>query len=80
MYNKRVWLNPERKDSTASFVAYDGVVTYKDKSVESRFIEISDCQTKIRLHQTTDDSMDDFVNKLQMLHDNLGDFIEYLKS
>ena len=80
-YNKRVWLNSENIDSTGSIVAVDGKVTDLDNGNEytQRFLEIADCRTKIRLHQTSDDSKDDFVVKMKLLKNEIDLFIKHLE-
>ena len=80
MYNKRTWLNIENSDSTSSIVAFDGDVTYKNEPIESRFLEITDCQTKIRLHQTTDDTKENFIAKMKLLKSEIEQFINHLEN
>jgi hypothetical protein len=79
-YNKRKWLNSKKSDSTSSVVSYDGEVTDIDtgKKFPHRFLEISDCRNKIRLHLTSDDSDKDFIKKLQILNNEITKFINYL--
>lgn len=81
MYNKRTWLNSIEKDSTGSVVCYNGIVSdFKGKTYPSTFIEISDCQNKIRLHKVTDDSKEDFINKLKLLQSEIEQFIKHLEN
>ena len=78
-YNKRTWLNKETSDSTGSVVAFDGMITdYKGKDYQSTFLEIADCDNKIRLHITSDDTVQDFIDKLTLLKTNIEEFIDYL--
>lgn len=79
MYNKRKWLNSRVSDSTGSIVAFSGKVTHDNKKVDWTFLEISDCSNKIRLHQTTDDSRQGFINKMKLLKNEIELFIEYLE-
>ncbi len=79
MYNKRTWLNSDKSDSTGSVVAFDGKVTYKGKYLDERFLEIADCRSKIRLHQTSDDTKEDFLVKIKLLKTEIEQFIEYLE-
>lgn len=79
MYNKRTWLNPIKSDSSSSIVAFDGIVTNKGESLESRFIQIADCNRKITLHQTSDDTKEDFINKIKLLRSEIDLFIEHLE-
>jgi molybdopterin synthase catalytic subunit len=81
MYNKRTWLNSDTSSSTGAVVAFDGKVTDLDTGVKykERFLEISDCRHKITLHLTSDDSDEDFLNKMILLRQEIDEFIEYLK-
>ena len=45
----------------------------------STSIEISDCQRKIRLHSTPDDDLDDFIEKLELLIDEIDLFVKHLE-
>lgn len=79
-YNKRRWLNPVDKDATSSIVCFNGTVTdFKGKTYPSTFLEISDCQTKIRLHQTSDDTREDFIEKLKLVKSEIKRFIKHLE-
>jgi hypothetical protein len=79
MYNKRTWLNSIKSDSTGSVVAFDGKVSYEGQYVDSTFLEIADCRRKIRLHITSDDSRQDFIEKMILLRDEIDMFINHLK-
>lgn len=80
MYNRRTWLNPITSDSTGSVVAFDGtVIDFKGKSYPSTFMEIADCTRKIRLHQTSDDTREDFIGKIRLLKNELDLFIKHLE-
>ena len=81
-YNSRVWLNPTESDSTGSVVSYDGTVTDLDSKEEIifRYLEIADCRTKVRLHQTSDDTKEMFINKLRTLRGELDLFIDHLEN
>ncbi len=80
MYNKRTWLNTEKSDSTGSVVAFDGKVTDLDTNKEypQRYLEIADCRTKVRLHKTSDDTDEDFLNKMKLLKSEIEQFVEHL--
>lgn len=78
-YNKRTWLNTIESDSTGSVVAFDGQVTCGEELVESTFLEIADCRNKIRLHLTTDDTKEDFIAKMELLKNEVEQFIYHLK-
>jgi hypothetical protein len=82
MYNKRTWLNNSISDSTGSIVAFDGEVKDLDtgNKYPQRFLEIADCRHKIRLHLTSDDSSEDFLNKMKLLRNEIEEFIIYLEN
>lgn len=81
MYNSRTWLNPINSDSTGSVVAYDGEVTDLDsgKKYPHTFLEISDCRGKARLHLTSDDTKEQFIEKMKMLKYEIELFINHLE-
>ena len=80
MYSKRVWLNEENSPSTGNVIAFDGVVHCKGESIRRTFLQISDCNSSIRLHCAEDDTDQDFINKMIKLRDVIDDFIQNLKS
>lgn len=79
-YNKRVWLNNELSPSTGNVVAFDGITHWKGEPIRRTFLQISDCNSSIRLHCTEDDTGQDFINKMIKLRDVIDNFIQYLKS
>jgi len=81
-YSKRVWLNPKTSPSTGSIVAYRGPAHWVDPKkvqIPYTFLEIADCQVKVRLHMTKTDSHRDFINKLEKLGNTALEFAEFLK-
>ncbi len=81
MYSSRKWLNPIESDSTGSVVAYDGKVTDLDtqNKYTQKYLEISDCRGKVRLHQTSDDTPEQFLNKMKLLKEEIDKFIIHLE-
>lgn len=79
MYNKRTWLNKEGSPSTGNIIAYDGVTTWKGEAIRNTFLSISDCNNSVRLHRIEDDTIDDFIEKMELLNSEIGEFITYLK-
>jgi hypothetical protein len=83
MYNRRVWLNEESSPSSGSVVAYHGKPPWDNDKWKDRdymFLEVSDCNNKIRLHQTDNDTKEDFINKLKTLSSTIDIFLQYLES
>lgn len=79
MYNKRTWLNKSDSPSTGNVVAFDGITTWKGEKLRNTFLSVSDCYNTIRLHPTDDENIDDFINKLEVLKNDITEFIEYLE-
>jgi len=78
-YSKRIWLNKKNCVSTGSFVAFHGELALsKGGKGESKFIEIGDCDVKVRLHQTLNDKPTDFIAKLNLLTKEINKFVDYL--
>lgn len=78
-YNKRVWLNKETSPSTVCVVAFDGVVKTEDEEYRSIFLQIGDCFTKVKLHKADYDTIDDFIETMEILRNEINSFIIHLK-
>jgi len=78
MYNKRTWLNDIDKPSTGSMVSYHGQSDWSEKDI--CFIELADCHSKIRLHKTDNDTMQEFCRKLRTIANDAELFAKYLES
>jgi len=79
MYNKRTWLNKPDSPSTGNVVAFDGEISWKGEKTRNTFLSVSDCNNSVRLHPTEDDSIEDFIEKMKLLHSEIGQFIIHLK-
>lgn len=86
VYNKRVWLNSTKSASTGSLVCYSGPSPFKEfkefkKNKEERlvFVEVADCHQTIRLHQMYNETTKDFLKKIELLRDELTEYIQFLK-
>ena len=81
VYKKQVWLNRKGSSSTGSVVAFDGIEKdWEGDSFRNTFIQINDCSRSITLHKTENDSILQFVQKLDKLECIIRDFKEHLKS
>lgn len=79
-FKSETWLNTEDSPSTGSLVCYDGDIEYSDDGEQPcTFIEISDCQNKIRLHQAHTDSTTEFIRKIDLLIIHLTKFRNFLE-
>lgn len=78
-YSNRVWLNPDGHPSTGAVVAYHGASPWNDGGLDTvTMLEISDCRYKVRLHRGENDSLEEFITKLEVLRDVIGDFVTHL--
>lgn len=74
-------LNEEDSPSTGSITAYDGDIEYSDDGEQPCiFVEIADCNQKIRLHQSHTDTTADFLAKIGKMIDILKDFRFHLNN
>lgn len=71
-----MWLNSDDSAATGSVVCYDGYIDEERVS----FIEIASCHSKTRLHLYKDSNPKEFLNKLMLLQDELGEFIKYYRN
>lgn len=78
-YSKRTWLNKNDSPSLGSVVAFDGEVKYSDETERTTFLAISDCTKTIKLIKNTE-TIDDFINKMELLKTEIELFINHLKS
>ena len=75
-YNKRTWLNKEGSASTGNVVAFDSGVTTDWRNL---FLSVSSCSHSARLHKAEEDSVQDFIDKMELLQSEIGSFVKYLK-
>jgi len=84
MYNKRKWLNDKQSSSTGSIVCFSGLSNWSkndDKTrAKSRFVEISDCHNKIRIHQGQFETKKEYIMKIIAMKEELQDYIVFLQS
>lgn len=72
------WLNKENSPSTGSIVSYDGDVEYTEGESPCVFIEIADCHQKARLYMAHTDTMEEFIDKIEMMERALKKFKKHL--
>lgn len=78
-YSKRTWLNPNESSSTGSVVAFDGEYEYEGKIYDSTFLEIADCKRKVSLHLGSEDTPEQFIEKMKLLRSEIDLFIHHLE-
>ena len=77
---RRVWLNPPDHPSSGSVVCFDGFPAWsQDEPKTIAFLEVSDCHSKIRLHQSDLDTKAVFTEKVKKLRDTLNEFLAHLE-
>lgn len=79
MYIKRAWLNKPNSPSTGNVAAFDGETSWKGEKIRNTFLSISDCNNSVRLHRIEDDSIEDFIDKMETLKSEIELFINHLK-
>jgi hypothetical protein len=82
-YSKRTWLNDPEKESTGSVVCFSGLSSWigagNTKPPWTRFIEIADCRRKITLHQSDTDSDKEYIEKIEILLEEITQYLGHLK-
>ena len=77
LYNRRTWLNRENSTSTGNVVA----MVYKDEDEDiTAMLSISDCYNSARLHRTSEDTMEEFIDKMKILNEEITLFVKYLET
>ena len=83
-YSKRTWLNVPEKESTGSVVCFSGMSSWIKSGDTSphwtRFVEIADCKGKVTLHQSFTDTDAEYINKIELLSNEINDYLKHLKS
>lgn len=78
-FKSEKWLNQEDSPSTGSIVCYDGDIEYSDDGESPCvFLEIADCQSKVRLHQAHTDTTEEFIDKIDSIINQLKRFRNHL--
>ena len=77
-YNKRKWLNRPESYSSSNIVTFDGKVNWGGEIVRSTFLQISNCDRTVKFYKTDNDSMSDFINKLELIDIEVQAFIKHL--
>ena len=83
MYNKRTFIASSEIPSTSSVVCYCGRPSWHDKDrpeYVEKFVEISSCGNKVRLHQVDVESDVQYIEKLILLRTELDEYVEFLKT
>lgn len=80
LYSSKVWLNEEASPSSGNVCAFDGRVVYDNQEYVETYLRISDCRKTVVLHKADYDDRADFIKKMELLHTEIGKFIEHLKN
>lgn len=83
-YNQRVWLNKHSSSSTGSIVCYSGNANWTEEGQNvpavTRFVEVADCHNKIRIHQGQLETLQEFINKVELMQKTLSDYLLVLRN
>lgn len=81
LYNKRTWLNGYDSHYTGSIVCVDVKdLVNRGKHMDSySFVEISDCNGKVRIHNDLNHGIDSYIEKLRTIQTELALYINHLE-
>ena len=81
-HNEREWLTKIGDPATPSVVSFAGNTIWSGDEHQSEFflLEISSCHDKVRLHKTSDQTKEDWIEQMEKLHNHIGRYLEFLKS
>lgn len=83
-WNEREWLNPHDSSSTGSVVTYNGIWKYDENGEQKEdvqmFMEFASCHDKCRIHKTSQDSEQDYLNKVRKLYEHIGRYLQHLET
>lgn len=81
MYSKRIWIDEDPSPSTRAVMAYHGPIKYEPgrEDETTTFLKISTCHNQVHFHRTYDETIPQYVEKLELLRDAINNFIEHLK-
>ena len=80
-YNRRTWLNRKSSPSTGSCVAFYGPSRFEgDEGKNMALFEVADCHSKVRLHRSYGDSLEEFIAKIRTLAREADKFADFLES
>ena len=80
VYKQTKELNSKKSPSTGSCTAFYGKSPWKGFKSPYMFFEVSDCSSKVRLHNSQIDKPKDFLSKMKRLRNELDNFIDFLES
>ena len=62
-------------------VTFDGrLIDHEGNDYQYTYIEFADCNGKVTLHITSDDTVMDFIDKLNLLKNDIELFIKHLET
>jgi len=82
VYCKKEFLTDTPEPSTSTIVSFAGEVQWgkNDKPELLRFVEISNCHEKARLHQTYGMTKEEWIEQVERLRDHLNQYLKHLSS
>lgn len=78
-YKQSIELNNKHSPSTGSCTAFYGKSPWKGFKSPYMFFELSDCSSKVRLHNSQIDNKKEFIKKMKLLRNELNSFIDFLE-
>ncbi len=80
-YCKKEFLTDSPEPSTSTVVSFSGEVQYRnDENPELvSFLEISSCNSKIRLHRKNEQTFQEWVAELCRLRDHINDYLNFFE-
>ena len=78
---KKEFLTDAPKPSTSTVVSFSGEVQYRndEKPELVSFLEISSCNSKIRLHRKNEQTFQEWVEELIRLRDHIDDYLNFFE-
>jgi hypothetical protein len=82
IYCKKEFLTNAPEPSTSTVVSFSGFVQWGKnyKPEKLKFLEISNCHEKARLHQTYEMPDCDWIAQVERLRDHIDEYLIFLKS
>lgn len=80
-YCEKEFLTDSPEPSTSTVVSFAGLVQWgsNDKPEPLRFLEISNCHEKARLHQTYEMTEQEWIDQVTRLRDHVNRYLDFLK-
>lgn len=80
-YCKKEFLTDSPEPSTSTVVSFSGDIQYGCSETPElvSFLEISSCNSKIRLHRKHEQTFQEWVEELRRLRDHINDYLNFFE-